>query len=396
MRRTFLYRNKHYIVSPYLQLIPQRAVQIWAACGVTDILMAVEQGRAQLVWDLTKHTVTVVPTSIISAVNRAMTAAAEWNDHIDEREVLRWINYGLMLPTDAVETVPALYSLEVEINRHCNYRCVFCPVSVKPKAAALMTQDVFDVVLRRALEYGIKELSLNHYSEPALHPNLLEWVSRASESGLGVTLFTNGSLFNRRDILGLSRLKNVSIIINLPTCNEGQYVQVMKSQLMEKVLANIDEAHQKGIPLTLVVNSPAHSRSANTAEVRSRFPQEDIRVESWPTDDRAGLLPENEYFKHQQHLGLLNGCSLIMRDVSIAWNGNVFLCAQDYDQEYTMGNILEMGLSDILNSPKSRQLRRWIFGIEESPASFICRRCAWTCSRSSARELFSVGGRDGQ
>jgi hypothetical protein len=34
-------------------------------------------------------------------------------------------------------------------------------------------------------------------------------------------------------------------------------------------------------------------------------------------------------------------------------------------------------LEDILRGPRLALLRRWVYGMEEAPADFICRRCIY-------------------
>lgn len=272
--------------------------------------------------------------------------------------------------------------IEVEINSHCNLRCSFCPVSFAPHPRRMMPLDQFRYIVSQAVSCGMTEISLNHYSEPTLHPLIGEIVTSAVDASLKVTLFTNGTALCRDLVDRLAPFRDViAVVINIASSDPDEYHRITKKPLLGKVLQNARDAAQE-LCVEIVINN-----SDEQSVVRMQDVVPGISVTLWRTDDRAGLV-DIEGIPSQYHSGLLNGCPLAIRYINVSVEGDVFLCPQDYWKSHIMGNIYKEPLEVILRSDEAWQFRRWVFGIEKAPDDWICRRCSWTAER---KVRFSVG-----
>jgi radical SAM protein with 4Fe4S-binding SPASM domain len=280
---------------------------------------------------------------------------------------------------------------EIEINSHCNLRCCFCPVATDPKPNNFMSDETFNLVLERVKEYGAQDISLNHYSEPTLDPGLVSKIARADRMGLKVKLNTNATLLNRQKIEEIASLGNTELTINLPDADREVYNRITGSRLYDRVLANIQLLHQYKAPVTLAINAPLESRQASTAKINHMFAGMRKEFIPWPTDDRAGVLNNKEYALPVYHHGLLSGCILFFSVLNVSWEGKVFLCCQDFHQDYILGDLREQGFEEISTSPKMIDLKKWIMGWELPPDDFICKRCDWTKSVGTGEGILSVG-----
>lgn len=380
------------IVSPFLQEIEDGWLQNSEAVEIPAVREAVKNGH-RLVVDTLCRSVIAVPAYIFqSLVDMRSGGVHMGSDSLSIAACQRARHLGLLLPADCETWPHSLRHLEIEINRHCNYRCVFCPVSQRPHPRAFMGKDLFEKVLRRAVEYGIESVSLNHYSEPTLHPQLGTFAEMAAKVGLGVTVFTNASALTPSVVKALLRATGTDIVVNMPAIDAAIYTEVTGGGRWASVFANVGHAVESGLPVTVSMNCPNDEAQRVIASATELFRPLGIRCSHWPTDDRAGLMTISGYCSSQQHGGYLNGCSLFLGELNVAWDGTAFLCAQDYDEEYDFGNIVDMSLEQIVQSPRYQQMRRWVFGIKEAPEKFICRRCAWT-SEQAPGEL-SVGRQD--
>jgi hypothetical protein len=101
---------------------------------------------------------------------------------------------------------------------------------------------------------------------------------------------------------------------------------------------------------------------------------------------RGGILERSEYISGIKHEGKLNGC---LRSKTTNHQGKVFLCCHDYRQKYIFGDIRLSNIEEMLATSNSIQLHRWIFGLDEAPADFICRLCEETSSQSP--DTISIG-----
>jgi len=245
-----------------------------------------------------------------------------------------------------------------------------------------MPLDRFRHVVSQAVSCDMTEISLNHYSEPTLHPLIGEIVTSAVDASLKVTLFTNGTALCRDLIDRISSFRDaIAVVINIASSDPDEYHRITKRPLLSTVLQNVRDAAQE-LCVEIVINN-----SDEQSIVRMQDVVPGVPVTPWRTDDRAGLI-EMEGIPSQYHSGLLNGCPLAIRYVNVSVDGDVFLCPQDYWKSHVMGNIYKEPLEVILRSDKAWQFRRWVFGIEKAPDDWICRRCSWTAERKAP---FSVG-----
>ncbi|MDY7230464.1 radical SAM/SPASM domain-containing protein [Hyalangium rubrum] len=375
-----------FIVSPYLVSIDDTVVDDWA-------LRRAPLAGQGMFYDLLAMRLVVTSREDKRQLERLRrnpgevaalaVASPETFQRLATREVL--------LPESEAFRRHRYTCVEIEINRHCNFRCSFCPVEAAPKPKAFMSPELYALVVDRVREYGAPSISLNHYSEPTLDPTLLERVRLAKEHGLQVRLHTNASLLNAEKIRALAEFGNIHLVINLPSVDRAEYERITGAKLFDRVLANLRTIHEHGLPARLSINSPRESADENVRRINEMFATMFGDSVAWPTDNRAGLLQKEEYAAEVEHLGLLSGCTYALNQLNIAHDGKVFLCCQDFNQEYVFGDIRQQSLREIAESDRMVQLRRWIFGHEKPPERFICSQCSWTTSLKAEPGPLNVG-----
>lgn len=284
--------------------------------------------------------------------------------------------------------------VEIEINRHCNFRCNFCPVSQAPKPPDLMSSPLFRLILDRVVEYGAPVISLNHYSEPTLHPRFLEFCGAAAERGLKVRLHSNLSGLDHDKITELHRIGSIlQVIVNMPSADPQEFCEITRSSAYARVVQNIEIMASLGFRINLAANMPREEERERLVTINARFNAVVGESSRWDTDDRAGRMQDMERYRLPVlHEGRLTGCELALWQINVSCEGKVFLCCQDFDQEYTVGSLVEQSLRDIVEGPRMVALRRSIFGEDEPSDAFICRRCHRTSSAPTS-PVFVLGGK---
>lgn len=352
--------------SPYLLQLPMHCVS-----KDTVALSAITEVESILLLDVLKNKVYLVDKAIVDKINRNCSYPTRGCVDIDKNKIFREHNYR---------------GIEIEINSNCNHRCRFCPVAYNDQPVKFMAMRHYQHIISEAISCGIENVSLNHYSEPTLHPNLIEMVAFAVKNKLRITLFTNGSGLTHEVILSLSKfIGAIEIVVNFPECSADAYKRITQSNHFSSVVLQLHEA-TKFLPVKIVVNNPKKRVAESVVKL---FPN--AMVQQWETDDRAGILDIPNYSISQKHTNcLLNGCSLAARFINVSVDGDVFLCAQDYYKTNVFGNLYNKSLRAVLEGLIAQQYRKWIFGTESPPRNFICRRCRWTISKA---EGFSIGPR---
>jgi radical SAM protein with 4Fe4S-binding SPASM domain len=389
-----------YVVSPFLDSVPREIVE-----SFTDFVQGNPHGYKSIFGNRPKGELALVADTenrqhlcIMSREEQRLLdririepGAVEELTKTQPDTIQGFIRAGLLMKKAEVYRLLRRTRFEIEINSHCNLRCCFCPIATDPKPRNFMSDETFNLVLDRVKEYGARQISLNHYSEPTLDPGLVSKIARAARMKLKVRLNTNASLLNRQKIEKIASLGNTDVMINLPDADREVYNRITGSRVFDRVIANIQLLHQYKVPVTLAINTPLASREADTAKINRMFAEMQWKFSPWPTDDRAGVLDNKEYALPVYHSGLLSGCTLFFSALNVSWEGNVFLCCQDFHQDYILGDLREQGFEEISNSPQMINLRKWILGWELAPDDFICRRCDWTRAVGPGEGTLSVG-----
>ncbi len=120
---------------------------------------------------------------------------------------------------EEIRAVPQghLLSMEIEFSRKCNYRCPYCYASADAGGSPELSDAEIQDVLRQAAALGARKIVILG-GEPMLDPELEEKIEWIDALGMGVEIFTNGSLMTEERAAFFFR-KNCRIVVKLNTLN---------------------------------------------------------------------------------------------------------------------------------------------------------------------------------
>ncbi|MFU8818405.1 MAG: radical SAM protein [Desulfurivibrio sp.] len=107
-----------------------------------------------------------------------------------------------------------LLSLELELSRACNIRCVYCYAASGLPLANELTAAEIENVVDQALELGIKKVIVLGGGEPLFYPRIFEVIDYILSKGLKVDIFTNGTLITP-EIAQLLARSGVAVVIKM-------------------------------------------------------------------------------------------------------------------------------------------------------------------------------------
>jgi MoaA/NifB/PqqE/SkfB family radical SAM enzyme len=275
-----------------------------------------------------------------------------------------------------------LLYLSLETCTVCNHRCPFCPVSLDPRQKEVMSRELFESVVDQATAVGGKDLVvfLSNYNEPTMDPLFEDRVRYLFDRGLSVSILTNASGFTperTRLFEGWGRFRYVGV--NMPTLHPERYEKLHGTRDLDRVLANIDAMRASVIAVESAIvvlgdDDEEHHRDAE--EIRARFEPRGWVVKPFKVRARPSTgiyVPEPPAKKR------LKGCELMgsrpFEHLHVTATGKAVLCCQDYWEKLEIGNVKEQTVAEILGGDAIARLRRWVYGVEEAPEDFLCRRC---------------------
>jgi len=378
-------RAENYVVSPYLQSIPEEEVSAYIGATGDSALRGKLRERSSaedvvLLFDMLEPRIVALSRPDAKRLDRLRSDTPAIHAFMESEPEMfaRLRDHRLLLLEDQAFRRHSYKSIEIETNRHCNFRCVFCPVAAEPKPKGTMTQEVYEKVLGRVKEYGSFMVSLTFYSEPTLDPNLCDNIATAAKFGLAVRLHTNASLFDEEKIARIAALGQTWLVVNLPSVDKAEFERVTQVKMFDRVVENLKLLHKYKVPVTLSINSPRDGADGEVGAINDMFASMFGPSVKWPTDSRAGRISSPEYASVVRHSGLLGGCGIATIQLNVNWEGKAFLCCQDYQQELVLGDLREQSIKEIAESDRAVQIRKWVFGYDPAPPGFLCTKCEWT------------------
>ena len=291
------------------------------------------------------------------------------------------------------------FGVDIEVTNRCNAKCHFCPRDLTPHQG-LMSTEVFDQALLRAVEYRDLVASLDHtvsvslcgLGEPLLNKHAPTFVSQVRATGMDCDLSSNGALLDERrgDALleaGLSR-----IFLNVGDTDEGyeEVYQLPFAKTRDNVARFIESARGTCQVFIVLVN---YRRSADHVASMTQY-WRDLGAEhfvNFEIINRGGTLFVDDmqfesYPQMQQarqllaHAGIEPFCVVPFGYLFVGYDGNYYLCCSDWQKEAPLGNVFDESFSSI-------QDRKLMHVQTRDP---VCKRCNHDPVNQLAHELRAI------
>jgi pyruvate-formate lyase-activating enzyme len=275
--------------------------------------------------------------------------------------------------------------VSLEANLACNQACSFCPVSIAPRAEHVMPLELYRTIVGQlaAFRKTIQAVFMNGYNEPTVDRHFVERVAILGAHGLPSALLTNGSGLTPRRVDEIVALGGLAFLsVNLSTVDRERYRADRGGDHLETVLRNLDYAATRPVAREMsivVLGAGDRQHRDDHRRIRRRFAGTPYAVKPYQTMDRAAYLETG--LKVDRPHQTLRGCeqtgSRPLQHIHITARGQCVLCCQDYHGRHVVGDLTRQTVEEVLTGPVIARLRRQVYGLEEAPADFICRKCVF-------------------
>lgn len=229
------------------------------------------------------------------------------------------------------QNVPLPSWIELSLIDVCNRACSFCPRSddiVAPNTNQKMERVLIDKLHDDLKDIGYEgSFCLCGYGEPLLYKDINYTIEKLSEVG-AVEIITNGDPLNKNRLLELYNSKTARLIISLYDGPEQ----------LDKFTEMIKEA---GIGDDLVI-------------LRDRW-YSDKADYGVKLTNRAGTVSIGNQPNIEEYYN--RKCFYPSYSVLIDWNGDIFLCPQDWQRRNSIGNLMQKHFFDIWNGTVMKKYR---------------------------------------
>jgi radical SAM protein with 4Fe4S-binding SPASM domain len=282
--------------------------------------------------------------------------------------------------------------VDFEINFRCNYKCIFCTMSLPTDElkewgdnTKSISLNEFKKIIDQGVKNGLKSVGFNGFNEPLTVPNLTEYIRYARDSKLLDIIFnTNGSLLTEdkaRDLIdsGVTR-----IMISLDAFKKETYEQFRIGGDYDRVKTNILNLLKIRNSLGKVLPLVRLSFIANKNNVEElpdfiAFWKDKVDFFSIQSLGDPFLSNKNRSDKFR-NLFKVNKAELDFWDcpqpfmrVLIRHNGDVIPCCSFAGMKLIVGNINKQSLFEIWNGTRIENIRQNVNNKDKQPKT--CKAC---------------------
>jgi len=226
--------------------------------------------------------------------------------------------------------VPIPSWIELSIIDVCNRSCIFCPKSnpeIAPNTFQKMKMSLINKLTKDLKKIGFKgSVTLCGYGEPLLHKEIYKIAKKLSEASF-VEIVTNGDPLSKDVIKNLYNSNVNKLLISMYDGPE----QITKFKKMTK---------EAKVPSDFVI-------------LRDRWYDEkkDYGIK---LTNRVGTINIGK----QDSVDNFTYCYYPSYSVLIDWDGNTYLCPQDWQRRISMGNVMQTDFFEIWTDKIISKYRR--------------------------------------
>ena len=215
--------------------------------------------------------------------------------------------------------IPIPTWVELSLIDVCNRKCILCPKSdpnVAPDTHQRMNRNIIDKIHDQLQEINFNgTISLCGYGEPMLHKDIAYIVKKLSSIS-SVEIITNGDVLSPKNLQELYISDVSKVLVSMYDGPE----QIEKFKEMTK---------KANVPEDMVILRDRWYDKYNDFGVK--------------LTNRAGTVSVGD----QEETGKYKTCFYPTYQFLIDWNGDIFLCPQDWQRRVSMGNMMQKTIFEI-------------------------------------------------
>lgn len=271
----------------------------------------------------------------------------------------------------------------IETTNLCNAKCIMCPHERITRYPNFMSDDIFNKALKdcKKMKMKNKQIFLHKEGEPLLDPKIMERLkcfanefSKDNEVGIN----TNAMLLTKEKTLEFIDSGANLIFFSVDGVNKEQYEKIrinLDYDIVEKnIIYFLETCKNRNVKIRIVmqmlVQSDNDIRIHEFIRKWEDYPCE-IYIKRMHGYLDGGHSSQSKRIEKQQ----ISTCEDPFRIAVVYTSGDVGLCCWDYNNEYSIGNIMENEINVLFNNERAQKLRKVI---KEKRCSEIipCNRCA--------------------
>ncbi len=271
----------------------------------------------------------------------------------------------------------------LETTNLCNAKCIMCPHEKITRNPKVMTDEIFYKAVKDCKKLGIKggQIFLHKEGEPLLDTQIMDrinYVVRELGQDNEIGISTNAMLLDENKAIELIESGVNVVFFSVDGACKEEYEQIRLNLNYDIVKKNIEFFFSKCIEknvkirvvMQMLIEDEKYNSSKQFIKNWEKYPCE-FYIKRMHGYLDGGRSSQSKNLSVDQ----TNICNDPFRIAVVYTNGNVGLCCWDYNNEYSLGNIMNEDISKLFNGDKAQNLRKSI--IERRCKDIRpCNRCA--------------------
>ena len=284
------------------------------------------------------------------------------------KKVANIIGYGNALKIKYFFEKPKPKEIIIDICAACNAACPFCPRLYMPeeRSKGYMSLDLFKFILAEAKREGIKNIRLYSTAEPTLHPKFGEIIDLLKKDNFFVSVSTNASLLDKH----IEALMKVDILqFSIEGWDKESYEKYRIPLKFDRVYANIKLFHEEKLKASTAPKVSTNlllTKDTNLKKymelwgdlidnIQIHFMLEATTYENGKFVSKRNQKLNDEYYNFES-LKEDFICGYPFNILTIAFDGKIALCCNDFSASMNIGNIKD-GITNIFESQVLKSIR---------------------------------------
>lgn len=274
---------------------------------------------------------------------------------------------------------------QIDFNGKCNAKCWFCPVKYEDNPAEFQYQTTvseMETILSnirnsQLFPQHVDFLYTCHYNEILLYKHFQQMVELFRKYRFKTMILSNGTPLKPSVLDYINNNKDVitGIHLNIPAIEKLEWAAKagFNESVHEVLIRNLRYLNLHYPTASIQVNmtyegslkqSATNDAQRIISEFKTLFPNLNVQPNVY-LSDRAGRLTKEHkvLFRDKKDPRIVNTCTHSgdkggrpFEWIHVNSKGDLFLCCDDYNMEYSFGNLLEQSFDDIWISEKHAQV----------------------------------------
>ena len=249
--------------------------------------------------------------------------------------------------------------LDIELTNRCNALCTFCPRDRTPEQGVMTLGTLKHVIAKAEDMAEMPELNFTGQGESLLHPQLEELMRFVHSRGHSYGMTTNASRLTSAtaEMLLATGMQRVTFSVSDFDDDYNEVYGLDFHNTLNNIKNFIPIA--KGI-CDIRISIVEHDLNRNKIKTMRKF-WKDLGIDKifhFGQVNRAGACEQGHYFIDSRRFedeakqllrnrNISSLCGTPFRYMFVGWNGNHYICCNDYEKRNPLGTIAEKGFYEM-------------------------------------------------